>query len=294
MSTKNRGDRIQLLVKAVFKNFTPVIAPSDRTVLEHLIYACCLEDAPYDAADEAFHRLQESFFDWNEVRVTTVTELMEHLSHLPDSRAAAERVKNNLQSIFETRYSFDLEDLRKINQGKAVAEMEKLRGMSRFVLAYLTQNALGGHAIPVSENVMKVLLATEIVSESEAAKGNTPGLDRSVPKTKGPEFASCLHQLGLLVAQTPEGKNTKAILKEAGAKETKKPAASHDLKPDGRDATAATTSASGKTAAKKPASSKKSVPKSAPKKIPAKKSTTKKTSLKKVSSKQSTKKRKPR
>ena len=135
MSNKNRSSRIQLLQKVLTKNFTPVSTPKDRNVLEHLIYACCLEDAPYDSADEAFHRLQESFFDWNEVRVTTVTELMEHLSKLPDPKTAAMRLKKNLQSIFEVRYSFDLEDLIKMNQGKAVAELEKLGGMTPFVLA---------------------------------------------------------------------------------------------------------------------------------------------------------------
>lgn len=217
MNPKNRGDRIQLLVKAVHKNFTPVLAPSDRTLLEHLLYASCLEDAPYEAADEAFHRLQESFFDWNEVRVTTVTELIEHLQNLPDPRAAALRIKKNLQSVFETRYSFDLQDMIKMNQGKAIAELEKFGGMSPFVLAYVTQHALAGHSIPVSHNIMQVLLKTEIVTEAEAAKGHVPGLDRGVPKSKGPAFGSCLHQLGLLLAESPKGKQTLAILREAGA-----------------------------------------------------------------------------
>ena len=192
MSTKNRGDRIQLLQKVVTKHFTPVFAPEDRSVLEHLLYACCLEDAPYDAADEAFHRLQESFFDWNEVRVTTVSELCETLHNLPDPAAAALRIKRNLQSLFETRYSFDIDDMIKMNQGKAVQELEKLAGMTKFVLAYVTQNALGGHSIPVGNSIMQILLATEIVSSTEAEKGQTPGLERTVPKTKGTAFASCL------------------------------------------------------------------------------------------------------
>ena len=105
MSTKNRGDRIQLLHKVVLKHFTPVLASEDRSVLENLIYACCLEDAKYEEADEAFLRLQESFFDWNEIRVTTVSELSESLESLPDPTAAAIRVKQNLQSLFESRYS---------------------------------------------------------------------------------------------------------------------------------------------------------------------------------------------
>jgi len=85
MSPKNRGDRIQLLHKTVTKHYEPVQAPDDRNVLEDLVYACCLEDARNDAADEAFHRLRESFFDWNEIRVTTITELGESLHNLPPS-----------------------------------------------------------------------------------------------------------------------------------------------------------------------------------------------------------------
>jgi endonuclease III len=223
MSTKNRGDRIQLLHKVVTKHYTPVLPPEDRSVLEHLLYACCLEDAPHEAADEAFHRLQESFFDWNEVRVTTVSELCETLHNLPEPSAAALRIKKNLQSLFETRYSFDIDDMIKMNQGKAVQELEKLAGMTKFVLGYITQNALGGHAIPVSDSIMQILLATEIVSPGEAEKGQAPGLERTVAKSKGPAFASCLHQLAVEHATAPGGKQVKAVMKEAGATEPKKP-----------------------------------------------------------------------
>ena len=243
---------------------------------------------PYDAADEAFHRLQESFFDWNEVRATTVTELVEHMGKLPDANAAAVRVKKNLQSLFETRYSFELDDLIKMNQGKAVAELEKLAGMSRFVLAYVTQNALGGHAIPVSKGIMKVLLATEIVSDAEAAKDQTPGLERTVPKAKGPEFSSCLHQLGLLLAKAPGGKNAKAILKEAGAAEPGKPPKSK-LK-SSQDKKSAPSKAAAQASPPKPPVAKKAVPA----KKPAPKPAGKKSSGKKLPLKSTALKRKPR
>ena len=271
MSTKNRGDRIQLLQKVVTKHFTPVEAPKDRSVLEHMIYACCLEDAKYDDADEAFHRLQESFFDWNEIRVTTISELCESLQNLPDASVAAMRIKKNLQSLFETRYSFELDDMIKMNLGKAVQELEKLAGMTRFVLAYMTQNALGGHAIPVSNSIMKILLATEIVTEAEAEKGQAPGLERTVPKTKGAAFASCLHQLAIAGDASPENKQLKAILKEAGATE-KKPTAT-PAKKTGESKVE-------KKAVDKPATSKKTAavtPAEKPKtKAPAKKAAAKK------------------
>lgn len=306
MSPKNRGDRIQLLHKTVTKHYEPVPAPDDRNVLEDLVYACCLEDARYDAADEAFHRLRESFFDWNEIRVTTITELGESLHNLPDPAAAAVRIKQNLQSLFETRFSFDIDDMVKMNQGKAVQELEALAGMTKFVLGYTTQVALGGHSIPVSKSIQQVLLATEIISEAEAAKGLAPGLERTVPKTKGQAFASCLHQLALDYAESPGSKNVQAIMKEAGAtvaKPAKKaPAKSAPAKK------AATKSATKKAAAEKPkaekvppakkkATGKKTEPaKKTEKQAPAKKATaTKKPAAKKAAtSKKASTKKKPR
>lgn len=264
MSNKNRGDRIQLLHTAVTKHFSPVQSSDEYSVLEHLLYACCLEDAGYEEAEEAFLRLRESFFDWNEVRVTTVSELAEILHNLQDPHAAAVRIKQNLQSLFESRYSFDLDDMVKMNQGKAVKELEGLAGMSKFVLGYVTQNALGGHSIPVSKSIMQILLATEIVSEAEAAKGLAPGLERTVPKTKGPAFASCLHQLALAYANSPGAKLTKAAMKDAGAvakkaepkkaaKAPKKAAAKKAAKPKAKAAPKAETKAAPKKAKAKAA-----------------------------------------
>ena len=64
-----------------------------------------------EAADEAFAKLKELYFDWNEIRVTTVTELAEGMAGIPDHMAAAQRVKRALQSIFEGGYTFDIEEI---------------------------------------------------------------------------------------------------------------------------------------------------------------------------------------
>ncbi len=188
MSSSNRGDRIQLLQKVLKKHYKPVPPAEGRTVLEHLIFAALVEDAPFEAAEEIFQRLPELYVDHNEVRVTTVTELADSLKVLPDPTAAAVRLKKTLQAIFETRYSFDLEDMRKMNQGKAIQEVAKFNGCSRFMLAYVTQHAFGGHTIPVSDSIMHILLMTGVVTLQEAEKHQTPGLERAIPKSKGMSF----------------------------------------------------------------------------------------------------------
>jgi endonuclease-3 len=214
MSASNRQALITKTQKVLRKHYESVAPPADRSVLEHLLYACCLENAKQDTVDEVFAKLEQSFFDWNEVRVTTVAELSEVMSILPDRADAARRLKRTLQSVFETHYSFDLEFLKKQNLGKSVSELEKFQGVTPFVLAYVTQNALGGHSIAVNQGTFELLVVLGVISEAEAAKQRVPGMERAIPKSKGVEFGSILHQFGVDYAATPFSPRIRAVILE--------------------------------------------------------------------------------
>jgi endonuclease III len=214
MTASNRQTQIAKVLKILKHHYQPVKPPVERPVLEHLLYACCLENSHFEAADEGFARLQQSYFDWNEVRVTTVTELAETLACLADPSAAAARLKRCLQSVFETHYAFDLEGMKKQNLGKAVKEIEALSGTTPFTVAYVTQNGLSGHAIPCSQGVIDAFEVLEIITPAEAAKRRVPGLERAVAKSKGPELASLLHQLGADYFAAPFDAKVRTILAE--------------------------------------------------------------------------------
>jgi endonuclease-3 len=200
--------------KVLKKHYSPGTPPANRTVLEHLLYACCLENASPEAADEAFAKLQQVFYDWNEIRVTTVTELAETMSTLPDAADAATRLKKTLQHIFETNYSYDIEGLKKQNLGKASKDLEGVRGTTPFTVAYVNQHGLGGHSIPVASGAVAALQVIGVISEAEAKKQRVPGLERAIPKTKGVEFASLLHQFGADYYASPHSTKVRSIVLE--------------------------------------------------------------------------------
>ena len=83
--------------------------------------------------------------------------------------------------------------------------LEKVNGTTPFVRAYVTQNALGGHSIPISKGAIDVLHAVGVINDSEADKGIVPGLERAVPKNKGVEFGSLLQQLAADLANNTVG-----------------------------------------------------------------------------------------
>jgi len=212
MSGSNRSKLITKLHSSLKKHYDAPPASPSRPLLEHALYASLLEDCPADLADEGLAKLEQDYFDWNEVRVTTVTELKGVLSRLPDPHKAAARLKGNLQAIFEEFYSFDLDHLKKENLGKAVAKFEGLPSMSPFVLSYIIQHGLGGHSIPIDYSAMVVMLVTGIASQSEASAGRVPGLERAIPKSKGIEFAHLLHQPAVALSIDPNDAKARKFL----------------------------------------------------------------------------------
>jgi endonuclease-3 len=167
---------------------------AELPVLEHLMFAGALENARYESALRVFQILKEEFFDWNEVRVSTIRDLADVAMGLPDPRAAAQRIKQSLQYIFESSYSFDLESLRKLPLGQAVEKLRKIDGATPFMVGYVVQHALGGHTIPLDAASLRVLNILGLADDSEVTSGTVAGLERAIPKTQGQDFAWALHE----------------------------------------------------------------------------------------------------
>jgi len=212
MSATNRAAIINKLFKVAKKHYPPILPPSNRTVLEHMMFACCLENTQYEAADESFARLQEQFFDWNEVRVTTAVELAEVMKQQPDPSESAVLIKKTLHGVFETYYNFDLESLKKENLRKTVQQMERFKGVSSFVVSYVAQVALAGHYIPLDRAALNLMVVLGAATEAEIAKGKIPGLERAIPKSKGIEFTSIVHQLAAAFYKSKFNKDIRDIL----------------------------------------------------------------------------------
>ncbi|MGO8750568.1 MAG: hypothetical protein ACLQNE_31860 [Thermoguttaceae bacterium] len=214
MAAPSRTAQFARLHKILKKHYSPVAPAPSRTVLEQLLFGCCLENAQYRAAEEAFAAMIHTFYDWNEIRVSSMRELAELTAGLPDPTTAAHRFKRILQSIFEATYAFDLEELRKLNLGPATERLEKIDGTTKFSVAYAVQAGLAGHSIPVDSGTLAVLQLVDLVTGADVAASVVPGLERAIPKNAGVEFGSLLHQLGADFTASPYSQALHAILLE--------------------------------------------------------------------------------
>jgi endonuclease-3 len=168
----------------------------DRPVLEQFIYAVCREDATREAADRAFRGLQEGFYDWNEVRVSSEEEIAEALDGLPGAEARGRRIRDFLQEVFETTFSFDLEPLQKKGLKQAAKQLARFAAANDYAVAWVVQQSLGGHAMPLDARSVRVLKRMGLLEEQEAnAETLRVSLEHQVPKAKGLQFVDLVSDL---------------------------------------------------------------------------------------------------
>ena len=207
-----RGQLIPKLHKALKASFKAVDFNTNRPLLDQVLVACCLENAPYDAAEKAVARLLESAFDLNEIRVTTVAELAEALGELPDPAHAALSLRRVLQSVFESTYSFSLDHAKKHSLAHGLKVLEGMHGVPPFVVAHAVSTALDGHMIPLDKGAIAALYVCGLTTKAEYDAGKVVGLERIIGKKSGVEFSSLLHQFGIEVLTNLHGNTVRKVI----------------------------------------------------------------------------------
>ena len=189
-STVDRQKVITRLVKQLKKEFGGL--PRNREqlpVLETMLFAVCLEDASVEGAQAAFKRLREEFFDWNEIRVSTIKELEPAFEGLPDPARRAMRVRYLLYYVFDHQYSYNFDSIRKKPLELVHKQLRKIKHLTPFARHYMLQHSLGNHVIPIDERMLRVAVYLGLVPR-RATVENAPDLLKTlIRKADGLEFA---------------------------------------------------------------------------------------------------------
>jgi len=191
----NKQRLLTQIFTSLKKRYEPA-EPEARPVFEQFLYAICREGAPRELADRAYRNLQEHFFDWNEVRVSSVREVEECLGKLADAEVRATRLLSFLQEVFETTFSFDLESLHKKGLKQAAKQLARYQAANDFVVSWVVQHSLGGHAIPLDVPSLRVLRRLGLLDDDqEDLEALRASLEHLIPKSRGPLFSELISAL---------------------------------------------------------------------------------------------------
>ena len=192
MKTSDRQAVARKVTGILKKKFGRAAPRDSRPVLETLLFAICLENASQDAAQKAIDRLIASFHDLNEIRVSSITEIEAVLDGLPAADWKALRIREALQFTFEKYYSFDLDVLKRKTADLAEKQLSKVAYLTPFVQAYVFQNCLGAHAVPVddaSRQLLQWLGLVPVEADNAAAAEEMKSILR---KPESPLFCALL------------------------------------------------------------------------------------------------------
>jgi endonuclease-3 len=187
-ATTNKQRVLTHLFTSLKKRYDPP-EPEARPVLEQLLYAVCREGVTREQADNAFRHLRERFFDWNEVRVSSTREVEEAFDGMSDPEGRAQRLIGLLQEVFETRFAFDLEDLLKKGMKQAAKQISRYQAANDYAVAWVIQQALSGHAIPLDQATLRVLRRLGLLDGDQGdLEALRASLEHLVPKSRGALF----------------------------------------------------------------------------------------------------------
>jgi endonuclease-3 len=170
--------------------------PETLAVLEQFIFGLCRENATPEQAQLAYKNLRTRFFDWNEIRVSSIRELEEALAGLSDAESRAQRLVSFLQEVFEDTFSFDIDGIQKKGLKQAAKQLAQYGSANDYVGAWVVQRSLGGHAIPIDTPTLRCSRRLGLIEpgteDPEAARSS---LEHIIPKSKGAQFTDAASNL---------------------------------------------------------------------------------------------------
>jgi endonuclease-3 len=164
-------------------------------VLESLLLAVCLEDNSWDAAKTAFSKLLDSYFDLNEIRVSSTAELSHTLRALNDPDWKGLRIRSILRHVFESSYSFDFEKLRRQTPELTLKTLKKIEELSPFVREFALQELLGTHAVALDNSMLRAALWLGLIPAKTSLPDAMEILKVAVRKSDASSFCRQLRQL---------------------------------------------------------------------------------------------------
>ena len=227
-NSKDYSKKIQKLYRSLSHKYPKVRKVSHEKVIDAIIHAIISVEMSENTTDSIIRKLTAYFVDWNDLRVSRTEEIVEVLgkdtSATMDIALTITRIFNG---IFNEYHKISLESLKKIGKRPAKHALEKIDGISRFVVEYCLLTSLGGHAIPLTDKMIKYLRNNELVNPAADDQQIGGFLAKQISAKNGYEFYALLRHESesakpkkIIKAKTTPKKKSKAKTKTK--KKTKK------------------------------------------------------------------------
>lgn len=193
--SKEYATKIQKLYKTLKRKHPKIEPVFFEEPADAIVCGVVAERLDERTTEAAMKRFADYFVDLNDLRVARSEEVLDIIgSDTPETRAAASTMSKILGGVFDKCHKMSLESLKKTGKRPAKAELEKMEGMTRFVIDFCMLTSLQGHAIPLSEAMVDYLKSNEL-AHPEADEQEIEGfLAKQISAKNGYEFYALLRR----------------------------------------------------------------------------------------------------
>ncbi len=193
--SKKYSKKVQALYRSLKRKHPKVKKAEYEEITDALVYGIINEKMNEKATRAASRRFADYFVDLNDLRVSQEEEIVEMLGEdTAATRDTATTLPLALGAIFSEYHRVSIESLKKVGKRPAKQALEKIEGVSRFVVNYCMLTSLQGHAIPLTQKMIEYLRSIEVV-HPEADEQEIEGfLTKQIPAKNGHEFYALLRR----------------------------------------------------------------------------------------------------
>ena len=133
--------------------------PETVDLVDLFVHSYLLWQAPSSDANAALKRLKAAFIDWNDMRVSLTSDLVDVIGHRfwrASDRIA--RLRDAMNGVYRREHKVCLDRLRTLMKKDAVSYMETLPGMIPFVANRVLLVGVDFHSVPLEEFGMQLLV----------------------------------------------------------------------------------------------------------------------------------------
>jgi endonuclease III len=225
-NSREYSKKVQQLYRSLKRRFPKVEKVVHDEPVDALVYATISENLSETAAQSAIKRFADYFVDLNDLRVSQPKEIIEVLGDsTPVTMAIASTLAKVLKVIFDEHHKPSLEALKKIGKRPARGVLEKMDGVSRFVVDYCMLTSLQGHAIPLTQTMIEYLRSNKLVHPNADHEEIEGFLAKQTPAENAYEFYALLRRESESSKKAEKTKATREAKSKAAAEAVKKKAA---------------------------------------------------------------------
>lgn len=220
-NSKEYAQRLHKLYRELKRAHPKVEKTTYEDPAEALICGIISERLSETATSRALREIRSAFVDWNDLRVARVQEIVEALgSNTLPSRAAASALTLALQGIFDEHHKISLAILKKLGKRPARQGLEKLNGVSRFVINYCMLTSMDAHAVPLTQEMIGYLRDNGAIAPDADEEDIEGFLTRQVAAKDAYEFYALLRR----ESESPKPSRKKGASRGKNGKVARKPA----------------------------------------------------------------------